>query len=352
MENKYNLDSHKLHYHYERVCEFLTKGDCYPIYMEVSPVGSCNHRCVFCAYDYIGYPNRKLEKKRFLEFLDECKEVGIKSMLYAGEGEPLMHPDIDSFVLKTKSLDIDVGMFTNGELVVKRLSDEAIGAFTFLRFSINGGDKESYKKIHKKDVFEKVIDNVRYVKNLKNKNNLKTTIGVQFVLLPENINSIKNLISILRDIDIDYLSIKPFVLQNEQQGYRYNGFDIDLKEFFKELESMSTETFKVVARVNAFEKYGKRNYKHCYGCNFITILDSRGNLITCLPYLGDENFMYGNIYINSFKEIWNGDKRKKIKYKLENTLNVKQCPPNCRPNAINEYLFELKHPSVEHINFI
>jgi len=66
---KLNFDSHKLHYHYNRVCEFMNNGDCYPIYMEVSPVGSCNHRCIFCAYDYIGYPNRKLDKKRFLKFI-------------------------------------------------------------------------------------------------------------------------------------------------------------------------------------------------------------------------------------------------------------------------------------------
>ncbi len=37
---------------------------------------------------------------------------------------------------------------------------------------------------------------------------------------------------------------------------------------------------------------------------------------------------------------------------LENELNVQECPPNCRPNAINEFLWEIKNPSVEHINFV
>jgi len=350
---KFNLDSHKLHYHPSRVGEFLEKGDNYPLYMEISPVGSCNHRCLFCAYDYIGYPNRKLEKKRFLEFLQEVRSTGVKSMLYAGEGEPLMHPDIDDFIIKTKELDIDVSMFTNGELLIKRLSDKAIGSFTFLRFSVNGGDDKTYKKIHKKDKFNEVIENIIYVKKLKRDNKLDTTIGVQFVLLPENIDSIENLIKILKEIEIDYISIKPFVLQNENQFYRNKGFDIDLYSYFNELENYSNEKFKVIARVNAFKKYGKREYKHCYGCNFITVLDSGGNLISCLPYLGKEEYMYGNIYKNSFKEIWHSDKRKQVKDLLENKLDVqKVCPPNCRPNAINEYLYELKHPSIAHVNFI
>ncbi|WP_035587166.1 radical SAM protein [Hippea jasoniae] len=350
---QFSLDSHKLHYHPDRVAEFLKKGDCYPLYVEISPVGSCNHRCIFCAYDYIGYPNRKLKKERLLEFLEEVKEAGVKSMLYAGEGEPLMHPDIDDFVVRTKELGIDVGMFTNGELLKDRLSDKAIGSLTFLRFSVNGGDRKTYSEIHQRDRFDKVIENIEYVKKLKEDKKLETTLGVQFVLLPENIDSLENLIFILRDIGVDYLSIKPFVLQNENQFYRNRGFDIDIYAYFKKIEAYSNENFKVVARLNAFKKYGKRTYKHCYGCNFITILDSGGNLISCLPYLGKEEFMYGNIYENSFKEIWHSEKRKQVKELLEKQLDVqKVCPPNCRPNAINEYLYELKHPSVAHVNFI
>ena len=350
---KLNLDSHKLYYHSNRVCEFLESGDCYPIYMEVSPIGSCNHRCVFCAYDYIGYPNRKLDKNVFFKFVDEVSECGLKSMLFAGEGEPLIHPNIGEMIVYTKEKGIDVGVFTNGELLDKKLNEKILNSLTFIRFSINGGDEHTYKNIHKKNTFSKVIDNLKYCAFLKKQNNLDVTIGIQFVLLPENINSLKNLINLVKNIGgIDYLSVKPFVLQNEAQHYRQKEFDIDLEEFFKDIETYSNDTFKVIARVNAFENYGKRDYKHCYGCNFITTLNSAGDIASCLPYWDREEFVYGNIYNNSFKEIWNGEKRKKIKYFLENNLDVKSCPPNCRPNAINSFLYELKHPKVKHINFI
>ena len=349
---KLNLDSHKLYYHYDRVCEFLKTGDCYPIYMEVSPVGSCNHRCVFCAYDYIGYPNRKLDKNVFFKFIDEVSKAGLKSMLFAGEGEPLLHPQIGEFINYTKSKNIDVGLFTNGELLDKKLNENILKDLTFIRFSVNGGDRETYKNIHKKDVFDRVIENLNYCAKLKKENNLDVTIGIQFVLLPENIDSIKNLVYLVKDIGIDYLSIKPFVLQNEAQFYRQKEFKEDLNSLFKELENYSTDTFRVIARVNAFENYGKRDYDKCYGCNFITALNSAGDIATCLPYWDKEEFVYGNIYKNSFKEIWHSERRKKIKYFLENELDAKSCPPNCRPNAINSFLYELKHPRVSHINFI
>ena len=148
MANHFILDSHKLHYHFERVVEFKERGDCYPVYIEVSPVGLCNHRCVFCAYDYIEYPNRKLDTQRYLSFLDEAASLGVKSILYAGEGEPLLHPDITDFVAKTREVGIDAGMFSNGELLNAKKAESLLPHLTFLRFSFNGGDSKTYETIH------------------------------------------------------------------------------------------------------------------------------------------------------------------------------------------------------------
>jgi len=208
------------------------------------------------------------------------------------------------------------------------------------------------EKYYKKDVFDKVIKNLKYAGELKHKYNLDVTIGVQFVLLNENLDSIENLINVIKNYGIDYISIKPFVLQNENQLYRDNGLNINLKKLFQKLESYSTDSFKVIARVNSFENYGKRDYKHCYGCNFITTLNSAGDIGSCLPYWDKQEFVYGNIYKNSFSEIWNSQKRKEIKKFLEHNLDVSKCPPNCRANSINEFLYEIKHPNIKHINFI
>lgn len=351
----FQLDSHKLHYHPQPVSKFLDTNDSYPIYMEVSPVGSCNHRCVFCAYDYIGYPNRKINQKTLLKTLGEMHSCGLKSVLYAGEGEPLLHPNISNMITETKKTGLDVGLFTNGELLTKKLNEDIFKHLTFIRFSVNAGDDTSYKNIHKKDVFNKIINNIKYSVELKKENNLNTTLGIQCVLLPENINSVENLVKIASEIGVDYISIKPFNLQNEEQFYQQEKpFKLnELNELFKKLESYSTETFNVTARVNAFEQHHeKRSYNHCYGCNFITALNSAGELATCLPYWDKKEYVYGNINESSFLDIWNGEKRKKIKHYLENHLDVHKCPANCRPNAINNFLYELKHPSVTHLNFI
>ena len=52
--NSYNIDGHKLNLHPERVSRWLQGESIYPIYMEFSPSGTCNHRCVFCSMDFMG----------------------------------------------------------------------------------------------------------------------------------------------------------------------------------------------------------------------------------------------------------------------------------------------------------
>ncbi|WP_191337514.1 radical SAM protein [Helicobacter pullorum] len=365
---KFILDSHKLHYHLDRVAEFQKNGDCYPIYMEVSPVGLCNHRCIFCAYDYIDYPNRHLDKDRFLSFLDEVASLGLKSILYAGEGEPLIHKNITDFVEKTKEVGIDCGMFSNGELLTKRKVEKLLPNLTFLRFSFNGGDVQTYAKIHKPSsasygdvgggggLMSKVLKNIEYAVDFRNRSQLNVDLGSQFVLLPENKHSLLSAISYLKNVGVDFISIKPFVFQNEGQKYDEKRGFIALKEIedlAKEAKSYEDNNFKVIFRENAFlNKQGERNYSHCYGCNFIATLNSAGDLATCLPYWDKQEFVYGNIYQDSFYNIWNGKKRKKIKNFLERELDCKKCPVNCRPNAINEFLNDILNKQVKHLNFI
>ncbi len=96
---------------------------------------------------------------------------------------------------------------------------------------------------------------------------------------------------------------------------------------------------------------GVRNYQHCYALPFWAYIDANGNIWGCSAYLGDKRFICGNIYENTFKEIWEGNKRKKILKMAQNELDTKNCRVNCRMDEINRYLWELKCPP-EHVNFI
>ncbi|MBU4589905.1 MAG: radical SAM protein, partial [Candidatus Omnitrophica bacterium] len=78
------IDSHKLMYHVDRVSAWQKGRQVAPIYLEIAPSGGCNHRCIFCALDYIGYRPEFLAQKALKKALKDAARCGVKSVMYAG----------------------------------------------------------------------------------------------------------------------------------------------------------------------------------------------------------------------------------------------------------------------------
>lgn len=350
------IDGHKLMYHVSRVDQWLRGEDIYPIYMEISPSGACNHRCTFCAFDYLNYRPRFIDKDVLKNTLSELAKCGVKSVMYAGEGEPFMHKDMAELIVHTKNVGVDTAVATNAVLFDDKVARKCLGSLTWLRVSLNAGTKETYTKIHRSrpEDFSLVIKNLANAVRIKRENDYACTIGVQMILLPENYQEVTALAALLKDMGADYLTVKPFIKHpmssnTINEDFRYK----DLLYLQDQLQELSKNGFKVVFRAHGMEKLEKkeRPYERCLGLPFFAEIVSSGNVYTCGPFLGNDNFCYGNIYENSFSEIWEGERRQHILHKVEKELDVKHCMYNCRLDEINRYLWELKHPS-PHVNFI
>jgi radical SAM protein with 4Fe4S-binding SPASM domain len=370
MSDKFGIDGHKLAYHPVEVARLLEAEndvskliDIYPIYVEVSPVGACNHRCTFCAVDYIGYQaTNRIDVDVMMRTLEDMGSNGVKSIMYAGEGEPLIHKQINEIVAKTKEVGIDVSFTTNAVAMNDRFIENSLQHTSWIKVSLNGGSAKSYAQVHQtREIdFQRVINNLKKAVEFRNKNKLNCTIGVQSVLLPENADEMVNLGKIIRDeIGVDYFVIKPFSQEPSSINRLYEDIDyrsMTLRANEKKLKALENENFKVSYRSETMSNYHEdqeNRYTTCYSTPiYMAYLMAEGSVYGCKDHLLDTNFCYGNINKNTFTEIWKGERRREgIEYVL-NELDVSKCRVNCRMDKVNRYLFDLKEGKVDHMNFI
>jgi len=356
MSDKYSVDSHKLMYHVGRVNDWLGGEMIYPVYMEASPSGACNHRCTFCGLDFMEYRADFLDVDVFQDRLTELGQLGLKSIMYGGEGEPLLHKRMADIVSHAQGAGIDNAMTTNGVLLTPDLAEAMLPHTEWIKVSINAGTADTYSRIHrtKPGDFDIVVSNLTAAAELRRSKGYTCTLGMQLVLLPENRDEVKTLAAIARDAGMDYLVIKPYSqhLMSESNTYSDISYEDDL-HLADELEAFNTDRYSVIFRTKTMKKWqdSEHPYQRCQALPFWSYIDSKGNVWGCSCFLGDDRFLYGNIYDNTFREIWEGDKRRRSLNWVQEKMDVAACRVNCRMDEINRYLWQLTQPPA-HVNFI
>lgn len=354
MADQIRMDTHKLIFHPERVAAWVRGENIYPIELEVGLTNACNHRCIFCALDYTGYHPDMINTQILLDNLRELSMRGLKSVIYAGEGEPLLHKDAPEILIKTKQMGIDAAISTNGVLFSPEIAKDCLRTLTWMRFSTAAIHEDIYNQIHcaKQGDLEKVLNNMQEAVCIKKNQKLGTTIGVQMLLLPENKNQAVEMARELRRIGVDYFTIKPFSQHPQSRQLLQVDYNQEMMDIEKQVKELEDENFKVYFRTHAMEMLKcKRVYKQCLALPFMVYLDAKGNLWPCIVFMGKENFSYGNLNEESFVQIWEGKNREKLTEFFMQMDLESSCREICRLDEMNKYLNELKYPG-SHVNFI
>ena len=339
----------KLIYHPEKVIGVKQKTNVFPLTATVSLGNYCNHACLWCSTYYWQQESSKtINFDKITKWIKNASLKGLKSVIYVGNGEPLAYkrfPEITNFVHKNK---LEQGMFTNGFLIhryMKELSDY----FTFVRISLDAGSSEVHSKLHAvpESHFPKIMENLKNL--IKLRQNKTPTIGVQFATHQENIHEIKKSVELVKDIGVDYFSIKP-VFDRGSVNEKIPKTNLTKSDFDRAFDSVSkhiNEDFKIFYKphqiISESNNQNMLVYNKCYAGFFGVNVYEDGSITGCGPH----HITVGNLD-TPLKELEENIVR------LSEKLNLKNCPSGCRWHPLNFQLHKILNSDTfsrqEHIN--
>lgn len=174
----------------------IKKYDLYPSYegktLNIDIASGCNEKCIYCKYYAMGlHKQRKLiDEEFFYRITKEAKELGITDVGLYITAEPLMNPKVYDYIRYLKrELNFDyVYISTNGILCTPSNLEKMVEAgVDSIKFSVSSADRENFKKHHGVDAFDKVLANIKYAYEYREKNQLKYKLYMFSILTKYNL---------------------------------------------------------------------------------------------------------------------------------------------------------------------
>ena len=257
----------------------------FPIHLDIESTYRCNLKCPFCArtYNNWGDPSTTdLDFNLFKKIIDEGIENNLYSIKLSLRGEPLLHRQIAEMISYAKDKGIlDIYFNTNAVLlnedIIYKLIDVKLDRISI---SIDGIDKEEYEKNRPPAKFEKVYENVRTLRRIRDSLNVThPQIRVQTVLTP----SIKKI----------------------------------FPEYIKFWDAIADEVSYLDLRKEGPE-YDHRGVTADWCCPFLwqrMVVLCDGTIIPCLLHgISDfSKFVLGNAKNMSIKDAWRGEKMNRFR---------------------------------------
>jgi len=180
--NRENIPKYLVHrYRYEiypqqRIC------DEFPPYLQIEPTSICNYRCVFCYQTDEKFNKRSggfmghMKLETFKLLIDQA-EGNVEFISLASRGEPLLCPDIKKMLAYTRDKFLNLKINTNASMLDEEMTHSIFksGVKTVV-FSVDAADSAMYSKLRVNGKLEKILENIKQFKRIKQKHYSKSNI--------------------------------------------------------------------------------------------------------------------------------------------------------------------------------
>jgi MoaA/NifB/PqqE/SkfB family radical SAM enzyme len=329
---------------------------------------ACNYACGFCYATLQENERQTITTDVMYRFLDDCAELGVRGVSLVSDGESTLSPAYVPAIRRGAELGISMASGTNAFIFNRRKLEEVLPHLTYLRVNFSAGTRDRYAQIMgcKPEAYDRVVQNVRDMVDIKRRNKLKVTIGLQMVLMPQDADQILPFAELGKQLRPDYAVIKH--CSDDEDGSlgvdygRYEG----LYDLLHQAEALSDDDYRVVVKWSKIEQGRRRSYQRCYGPPFLLQISGSGLIAPCGMLFNERYKRYhaGNIVEQRFKDIIRGDRYWEIvNYLASPDFNAQtMCGSLCLQHKVNEYLDEYRKGRLipqqpdgtppQHLNFV
>lgn len=291
----------------------------FPEYIQLYPTMRCNQRCSFC-FNPETSTTADLDFNKALILLDILDKNSIKCIDIMG-GEPFLVPWLFDFVRIAISRGVPLNVSTNGSRpdLLQQFIEISPDNFN-IGISLEGSTAEKHNRLTVSNNFASAFESIKKLVGLSLNPIVKT------VLSHDTAEDIQNIVDLIRKIGVrryyiihmDLLSKEDLIMKN---AIDYNAF----LGFYQKIQRENPDI--AVHRVNAscFDSNSLPPGVRCAGGIRKLSVMPDGEVFPCNLFHGLKGFRLGNIFRDSFKDIWSNQRLDLFRRHQENNCSIYTC---------------------------
>lgn len=171
----------------------------YPRFIEIEITTRCNKKCIICEHTWWKEPNRDLTLQEFKSLVDQFP---LRWVNLTGEGDAFLNPDYLNMIRYLKAKGVSIYLVDSFDLINKKIAYELVSAgVDGIYISMDAVTKETYEKIKAGCHFDKVVENIRSLLEIKKQlGSPLPEICFRFVINKLNVHEMANFVKLVRSI--------------------------------------------------------------------------------------------------------------------------------------------------------
>ena len=300
-----------------------------PIGAIIDLTNKCNLGCYWCNAKFYR-DDSTLDIHHVMEVIDMLSAWKVKSVCYAGGGEPSMHPGFDLAVDYAARNGLEVGISTNG-ILLNNLTIQSIGNYArFCGFSVDAGTVQTWSAVKCTNLknWSRMLENA---KELSKYDSLDLT--YKFMIIPENQHEIFVACKLARRNGFDNFYCRIPAFENVPGVSSIVGYDSNLiNSQIRKALKYDSEKFKVyanLARAIDFKFQKRLAFKQCKATPLAAVFCADGWCYPCIDLRS--RLEYRMCKHLDLIDYWGSQKHLKM---LE-SIDISRCP-RCAFSHYNE----------------